>query len=147
MVLSDGVYKLQSAARPTQYATYFGPDERIVGNNGRDGQLVNNWIVTSYPNSTVTFEILRLGAEYPLYISPQITPEGQYLTLSREPFYFYVQESPQVQNLYSFGIPRSGGGSDDVWALLGWENNTPVIIQGNTGSTQELWVFERNEEN
>jgi hypothetical protein len=101
MVLSDGVYKLQSAARPTQYATYFGPDERIVGNNGRDGQLVNNvrlidtygfkltidsslqWIVTSYSNSTVTFEILRLGAEYPLYISPQITPEVSCLPPSR----------------------------------------------------------------
>jgi hypothetical protein len=96
--LKDGVYRLQSAARPTQYATYF--EGEIVGNNGRERPIdfvrsiletntyglkltINaslQWLVKFHDeNSTVTFEFIRDGVESPKkYISYNVSGLSSY---------------------------------------------------------------------
>ncbi|KAJ8583858.1 hypothetical protein M405DRAFT_491810 [Rhizopogon salebrosus TDB-379] len=131
--LKDGVYRLQSAARPTQYATYF--EGEIVGNNGRE-RPIDFWLVKFHDeNSTVTFEFIRDGVESP---RKYISYNGKSLVLSENEFYFSYQPSPRAENLKAIGVSTAGG----VWTLLSWDNDVPVIIRENHDATEELWVFE-----
>ncbi|OJA15726.1 hypothetical protein AZE42_07253, partial [Rhizopogon vesiculosus] len=130
---APGIYRLQSAARPTQYVSCM--EGKIVGYSSEE-ELPDEWDFKLHEGLLATFEAIRDGKPSGLYISFQ----GESLICSEAKSFFVVEESPPAPGLYTIKV--HGFVDCDVWALLSWDNGTPVSIQLDTGSTQELWVFE-----
>ncbi|OAX38555.1 hypothetical protein K503DRAFT_856626 [Rhizopogon vinicolor AM-OR11-026] len=117
---APGIYKLQSAARPTQYANCM--EGTIVGYSSDEGPP-DQWAFKLHEGLLATFEAIRDGI-----------PSGLYISFQKA----LVRQACMLR----FSIKVNGLVDRDVWALLSWDNGTPVNIQPDTGSTQELWVFE-----
>ncbi|OJA20437.1 hypothetical protein AZE42_05722 [Rhizopogon vesiculosus] len=129
-----GTYKLQSAARPTQYANCM--EGKVVGYSSEEGPP-DEWILEHHEGYLATFQAIRNGKPSGLYISFQ----GESLICSKARSFFVIEQSPRSSSLYAIKL-RGFVDQPKVWALLSWDNGTPVIIRPNTDSTQELWVFE-----
>ncbi|KAG0698219.1 hypothetical protein DFH29DRAFT_878140 [Suillus ampliporus] len=144
----SGIYKLKSAARPTQYLSLV--DNRIVGHS--DKGVMNEWLVTFAENRRGMFQPVRNGVVYPEFIC--FNPESQSLMMSGNPMLFPVREctGPSESSELDTGPSKSSeaglfaieiNDTDQVWALLSWTDNTPIVIETDNCSTPQLWVFDK----
>lgn len=134
--MHTGTYKLANVARPGQYVSLV--DGNIVGHSEEPGIMIE-WFAMFHEGELATFQAVRNGEILEEYI--YFDSNTRSLTCSKNPWLFWVSESPRSPKFFSIEIECT----DLAWSLTSWDENSPIEAQSNASSTQQLWMFERND--
>ncbi|KAG2362195.1 hypothetical protein BDR07DRAFT_1407663, partial [Suillus spraguei] len=131
--MPTAVYTLKSIACPSQYVSL--TDDNIVGHSAKSGVIIE-WFA-KFDESVVTFQAVRNGRITDDYI--YFDSDTRTLIRSSSPYSFLVKRSPELHDYFFIKLQ----GSDLVWTLTSWGENSPIKIQRKTDSPEQLWKFEK----
>ncbi|KAG2067770.1 hypothetical protein BDR04DRAFT_1104528 [Suillus decipiens] len=136
--MTTAIYRLKSIARPLRFVSLV--DDDVVGHSDGPG-VVMEWFAKFREVGLATFQAVRGGQITNDYIA--FDSRTRSLVRSDSPSLFLVKKSPRAPDFNFIGIQ----GTDLVWALTSWDENTPIQLQiKNENSTEQLWIFEETTE-